>query len=578
MGGNRRTRSSRTRGSSQPPSGSAATIRTYFNQPPMSEDERDKMAPAASSSATRPQRQQPSAAPSTLHNNEEQNRGIDGLSGQGTTAVSPPPPLPAHETPRSTPRDTLPGRPAPSYTQCSEAFPQLLRSLSDPYLPQGGTISPTPSLQPSDFPPLPDPEGDWSSDRGQGTHHGRFTPQQVHGPPPSTPQPQRHGHQGASRSMGQGTDHTTSYAQVARSPNRTPLDNPVGAHPFSPKQRPAWEDPRAPKIPHQRPSQDPYDPMLPPALHRESSPPSYPQSHMGHSSRLQQPTSWQDCFQAIPTKEDFKLLIEEVKSACRAEIQIIHTNLKHLSERMEMAEEEIQETRLAVHRTQIQGADHHLMLRNMQRHIEDLDNRGRRNNIRIRGLPEPEGPEDLHETLQLLFNDLLGDPPDKPLEMDRAHRALRPKGPPSRPRDVICRVHSFPLKEDIMRKARSAKRVVFENTLIQLFPDLSWITLQKRRLLQPLLILLQEKNITYRWGFPFSLTARHQGKSATLRFPEDLENFCDILEIPTPRLPDWDLVDLPTPPPVVWQKIPPTKRPRDRDSPRGSTKLKPKKG
>lgn len=62
----------------------------------------------------------------------------------------------------------------------------------------------------------------------------------------------------------------------------------------------------------------------------------------------------------------------------------------------------------------------------------------------------------IYNTLQaLFFNDLLGEPPTKHIEMDRAHQALRPKDPTSKPSDVICRVHSYPLKEDIMRKARS---------------------------------------------------------------------------------------------------------------------------
>lgn len=97
----------------------------------------------------------------------------------------------------------------------------------------------------------------------------------------------------------------------------------------------------------------------------------------------------------MPTKEDFRQLIEDVKSTCRAEIQALQTNFKHLSDRVEMAEEEIQETKIAVHHTQLQGADYRMMLRDMQHHVEDLDNRGQRNNIHIRGLPESEGPEDL---------------------------------------------------------------------------------------------------------------------------------------------------------------------------------------
>lgn len=86
----------------------------------------------------------------------------------------------------------------------------------------------------------------------------------------------------------------------------------------------------------------------------------------------------------------------------------------------------------------------------MQRHIEDLDNRGRRNNIRVRSLSESDGPEDLNSTLQILFNDLLGEPSTHPVEMDRAHQALHPKGSPPKPRDVICSIHSYILKENIM--------------------------------------------------------------------------------------------------------------------------------
>lgn len=129
----------------------------------------------------------------------------------------------------------------------------------------------------------------------------------------------------------------------------------------------------------------------------------------------------------MPTKHDFRQLIEDVKSTCYSEIQALQSDLKHLVDRVEMVEEEIQETKLAVHRTQLQGADHRSLLRDMQRHIEDLNNRGRRNNIRVRGVPELEGPEDIHSTLQSLFNNLIDEPPAKSIEMDRAHRVLRPK-------------------------------------------------------------------------------------------------------------------------------------------------------
>lgn len=88
------------------------------------------------------------------------------------------------------------------------------------------------------------------------------------------------------------------------------------------------------------------------------------------------PIFWQSYLQAIPTKADFQQLIEEVKSMCHTEIQAIQLDLNYFADRVEMAEEEIQETKLAVHHTQIQGADPRIPLRNMQHHVKDLNNRG----------------------------------------------------------------------------------------------------------------------------------------------------------------------------------------------------------
>lgn len=82
---------------------------------------------------------------------------------------------------------------------------------------------------------------------------------------------------------------------------------------------------------------------------------------------------------------------------------------------------------------------------------EDLENRSRQNNIRIRGLPESVGTEELKVTLQGIFNSLLKRPKTADLEIDRAHRTQGPRDRDTRtPRDVICRIHFFYIKESIM--------------------------------------------------------------------------------------------------------------------------------
>lgn len=71
--------------------------------------------------------------------------------------------------------------------------------------------------------------------------------------------------------------------------------------------------------------------------------------------------------------------------------------------------------------------------------------------------------EDLPTMLQTLFNSILGLPPANKIELDRAHRALRPRGPSSAPRNVICRVHYFTVKEDILHKVRNLTALEWED-------------------------------------------------------------------------------------------------------------------
>ncbi|CAH2222341.1 Hypothetical predicted protein [Pelobates cultripes] len=72
------------------------------------------------------------------------------------------------------------------------------------------------------------------------------------------------------------------------------------------------------------------------------------------------------------------------------------------------------------------------MLLDVRRHIEDLDNRGRRCNIRIRGLPDNIQGEPLEAMLQALFNFILGNDDPENFQVHRAHRALR------QPRTAVC--------------------------------------------------------------------------------------------------------------------------------------------
>lgn len=82
---------------------------------------------------------------------------------------------------------------------------------------------------------------------------------------------------------------------------------------------------------------------------------------------------------------------------------------------------------------------HTLQLREMQRHMDDLDNSGRRHNLRIRGLPKSIEGEQISLTVTGMFNGLHNRPPQTAIKMERIHQALRPKGRDTDPpMDIIC--------------------------------------------------------------------------------------------------------------------------------------------
>lgn len=115
--------------------------------------------------------------------------------------------------------------------------------------------------------------------------------------------------------------------------------------------------------------------------------------------------------------------------------------------------------------------------------------------------------------------------------------------------------------EEIIRKVCNMRTTDFDGAPIQLFPDLSWITLQQRRSLQQLLTLLRDHDFRYHWGLPFSLTAKRDGRSTTLRYPEDIQSFCRDLDIPVAPTPGWDPLPAPPPRPDSWIQVTVRERP-----------------
>lgn len=73
---------------------------------------------------------------------------------------------------------------------------------------------------------------------------------------------------------------------------------------------------------------------------------------------------------------------------------------------------------------------------------------------------------------------------------------------------------------------------MFNDSPVMLLTDLSRQTLLMRKALKPVTDAVQAEQIKYRWGFPFQLSASHNGKLAVFRTLGDLVNFLATFELP----------------------------------------------
>ncbi|XP_053575640.1 E3 ubiquitin-protein ligase DCST1 [Bombina bombina] len=177
--------------------------------------------------------------------------------------------------------------------------------------------------------------------------------------------------------------------------------------------------------------------------------------------------------------------------------------------------------------------DHEAKLHTLSDKLEDLENRTRRNNLRIRGVSESIFPPAIEGYLQALLRVIKGDQSAEEVQIERAHRALRPRPPPrAPPRDIIVKFLKYKDKEDLLRKATEKHLILHAGEEIQLFTDLSPATLQKRRELSHITSTLKKHGVPYRWGFPVSLISTFKNRTAIFRPGSDPIVFYKELSLP----------------------------------------------
>ena len=164
--------------------------------------------------------------------------------------------------------------------------------------------------------------------------------------------------------------------------------------------------------------------------------------------------------------------------------------------------------------------------------LADMEDRSRRNNLKIRGIPESVQQHDLNHYVTSMFKDMLPDLSDLNVTIDRIHRLPKPLHLSEQvPRDVLLRLHFFHVKDKLMVNMRKREQIPEQYQNIQFYADLSQYTLQKRKNLTSVTKILRNHKIIYRWGYPTKLSVTKDNRTYIIT---SLEKGLDLLR-------DWGL-------------------------------------
>lgn len=209
----------------------------------------------------------------------------------------------------------------------------------------------------------------------------------------------------------------------------------------------------------------------------------------------------------------------------------VQCDLKALTTRVTEAEDRISSQEDSVSELQTENAKLKTVVESLSVKVDDLENRSRRSNLRLVGLPEKTEGKDMCAFLEKSLPEILG--PENftgPLVIERAHRIGRfsEDRPDSPPRAVIMKFLNYADKVRIQKAARAKGTVMLDKSKLMLFSDVSADLHKKRKRFDMVKKGLRELNIPeLRYGIlhPATLCVTYKGKRHLFNSPPDAQRF-----------------------------------------------------
>lgn len=220
------------------------------------------------------------------------------------------------------------------------------------------------------------------------------------------------------------------------------------------------------------------------------------------------------------------------------DIQATNNSVKELRAELEMLASTTKQTRDRVDSVQAAAREDRRTVTNLRKQLEqltdkftDIEDRSRRNNVRLVGLPEGAEGSDAVGFLRANLSKWIPALKGRDIEIDRAHRIYDGRKNSDRPRTLIFRTLRWQDRSAILRGARQSYPVKYTQDKVTLlfFPDFSLITTAKRKSFSPILKKMTALGLQPFLVYPAAIKLRHNGEQMMFDSPQKAEDFITSL-------------------------------------------------
>lgn len=253
-----------------------------------------------------------------------------------------------------------------------------------------------------------------------------------------------------------------------------------------------------------------------------------------------------------PRDEEILAAIQALRKDFTAQLQeVICSNhgikeaINSFSERLSNAETRISSAEDRLNDLDATSTTSQRKMLALTKSVEVIENRQRRLNLRLVGLPENTEKGDLVSFLNEWLPNVLG--PENfpnPLSIDQAFRlpiANKTPGRKPAPRTILVKFRWLIDRDRVMKIARKKKSLQVEGNRLMFFPDLSAEIQQQRKKFDGMKTQLHNLGIEFGIQFPAKMRIYHNGETLTFLTPAEVNGF--IKKIETERSQQGENVD-----------------------------------